>query len=195
MSAVVTSWEAFLVWPSSRELWGGFLSQSMSLRRLVCVCNGRVFLCLLCKCDFKMTPLCHSYVGPYLESQEGEVLPGDWQHSVAAFFLLGILYDLSQMRLCDGFWDRKFYILQLLIGCSNEAGYLALLIILSCWKEEKMVTRKQFESFIPLIMFLNRAFRSTLVAKENICINSLISMYFQCIPTYTNSSIFYCLVS
>lgn len=36
----------------------------------MCVCNGRMFLCLLCKCDFKITPLCNSYVDPCLESQE-----------------------------------------------------------------------------------------------------------------------------
>lgn len=118
-------------------------------QRLVCtcVCNGRRFLPLLCKCDlFKITPLCNSYVDPYVESQEWEVLPCDWKHSMAAFFVLGILYNLSQMRLCSGVWDRKFYILQLLIGCFNEAGYLALLIICSRWKEEKRVTRKQNNS-------------------------------------------------
>lgn len=34
------------------------------------VCNGRMVLCLLCKCDFKITPVCNSYGDPYLENQE-----------------------------------------------------------------------------------------------------------------------------
>lgn len=93
-----------------------------------------------------MTPVCNSYVDPYVESQDWEVLPGDWKHSMTASYLLGILCYLSQMRLCNAFWDRKFYILLLLIGCFNEEGYLALVIILSCWKQEKRVTRKQNNS-------------------------------------------------
>lgn len=36
----------------------------------LCVCDGRMVLCLLCKCDLKMTSVCNSYVDPYLESQE-----------------------------------------------------------------------------------------------------------------------------
>lgn len=93
-----------------------------------------------------MTSIYNSYADPYLESQEWKVLLGDWKHSVAASFILGALYNLSQMRLCNGFWDRKFYILQLLIGCFNEEGYLVLVIILYCWKQEKRVSRKQSNS-------------------------------------------------
>lgn len=36
----------------------------------LCMCNGRMVLRLLCKCDIKMTSVCNSCVEPYLESQE-----------------------------------------------------------------------------------------------------------------------------
>lgn len=135
-------------------------------------------MCLLYKCDLKITDWCYFKGDYHLVSRERYC---DVTENVQCLFLgisviLGLfILGISIKKLDEtcqyDFWYTRPYILQLLTGWFTEAGYSALHFTLSCYKEERRETGKLCEeqrAYI-ILMFLNGALKSTSCQGKYIC--------------------------